>query len=79
MAERGGQEHKIFLQTNASSRRKNNSIDKLRLDTGLAEDKEVIKEEILNFYENLQSANEAWDPMLVLIMLPEYQEKGGSY
>ncbi|WMV43150.1 hypothetical protein MTR67_036535 [Solanum verrucosum] len=57
-----GDRNTRYYQYIASSHERNNNIDKVRLDTGLTEDKAVIKEEILNFYQNLYTENEAWRP-----------------
>lgn len=51
-----------YFQTMANSHRRYNSIDKLKIDNKITEDKEVINEEILNYYQNLYKESEEWRP-----------------
>lgn len=46
----------------ANYNRRCNCINMLRIGDEIIEDKELIKKEILEFYQNLYSENEPWRP-----------------
>nr|XP_009771105.1 PREDICTED: uncharacterized protein LOC104221690 [Nicotiana sylvestris]XP_016492827.1 PREDICTED: uncharacterized protein LOC107812285 [Nicotiana tabacum] len=48
----------------ANSRRRGNCIDRLKVGEEITEDKGLIKEEILSYYQNLYNEKEAWRPSL---------------
>ncbi|XP_075083310.1 uncharacterized protein LOC142167056 [Nicotiana tabacum] len=51
-----------YFQTIANSHKRNNNIEKLKVDNEITHDKDVIKEEILNYYQNLYTESETWRP-----------------
>lgn len=53
-----GDRNTKFFQRMANSHRRSNNIDKLKVGEEITEYKEVIKEEILRFYQGLYTENE---------------------
>lgn len=51
-----------YFQSLANSFRRCNSIDKLKINNEITEDKELIKGEILNYYQALYTEKEEWRP-----------------
>lgn len=47
-----------YYQTVANGRKRNNTIDELKIGEIIMDDKVLIKEEILSFYQQLYSENE---------------------
>ncbi|XP_019239934.1 PREDICTED: uncharacterized protein LOC109219918 [Nicotiana attenuata] len=57
-----GDNNTKYFQKLANSNRRHSSIDKLKVGSEVIDDKELIKEEILNYYHNLYAENEVWRP-----------------
>lgn len=57
-----GDRNTKYFQKVSNGRRRNNTIDKLKVGEVIVDDKAVIKEEILSFYQQLYTENEPWRP-----------------
>ncbi|XP_019255137.1 PREDICTED: uncharacterized protein LOC109233726 [Nicotiana attenuata] len=57
-----GDRNTKYFQKMANARRRNNCIDRLQMGEVIIEDKEEIKSEILNLYQQLYTENEPWRP-----------------
>lgn len=51
-----------YFQTLANSHRRYNAIEKLKIDNEIIDDKVLISEKILKYYQNLYNESEEWRP-----------------